>query len=323
MGQTKKTLVCHKGTTIASSPWIKNKLARDFDIENYDATAEYNPIDHVMVINRYEYDQVEWIEKQFQQRGFKTIKEYFWDSFPDEVPEVHGQNLHLRSTGGWPWIHAQLMNHYYNYNYQTTQSVDPDKFFLLLMNMKRDTRDQLFSQVTPYLHDCLYSYRGRGFTIADDELDADPHTVSQTYSNVAWYTATNFSLVAETLPLSSGRERLFVTEKTFKPIELSHPFVIYGNCGTLDYLHSLGFETFDHAIDESYDLANNVASRLQAIDTLLKTLYKEFKQGKTLFGDTESQRRIQRNYHRFHDSAAVDQLWQQQIVDVIQEFVDG
>ena len=118
-------------------------------------------------------------------------------------------------------------------------------------------------------------------------------------------------------------ERLFVTEKTFKPIELSHPFVIYGNRGTLEYLRGLEFETFDHAIDESYDLADNIETRLQAIDTVLNTLYQEFKQGKVLFGDAESRRRIQHNYHRFHDSNAVDQLWQQQIVDVIQEFVDG
>lgn len=320
MGQTKKILVCHKGTTIASSPWIKNKLANDFNVEHYDPTAEYNPADHVMVVNRYDYDQVEWLEKEFQQRGFKTVIEYFWDSFKDEVPEVHEQNLHLRSTG-WTWIHAHLMNRYYNYNYQTTQSVDPDKFFLLLMNMKRDTRDQLFSHVTPYLHDCLYSYRGQGFTIADDDPAADLHIVTQTYSNVAWYTATNFSLVAETLPWTS-KERLFVTEKTFKPIELSHPFIIYGNQGTLSYLHGLGFETFDHVIDESYDLAPNLSSRLKAIDAILKSLYQEFKQGKILFGDTESQRRIQHNYNRFHDTQAVDKLWQAQVVNVIQEFVD-
>ena len=319
MGQTKKTLVCHKGTTISGSPWIKNKLAIDFDIEDFNPLMDYSPADHVMVVNRYDYDQVEWLEKEFQQRGFKTIIEYFWDSDKNEVAEIHERNLHIRSTA-WTWMHAHLMNHYHDYNYPTKKTVEPDKFFLLLMNMKRDIRDQLFSHVTPYLHDCLYSYVGRGFFIADDELEADQQHVKQTYSNVSWYTATNFSLVAET-DISSGR--LHVTEKTFKPIELSHPFVVYGNRGTLGYLGSLGFQTFDHVIDESYDLADNVASRLQAINELLNTLYQEFKQGKILFGDAESQRRIQHNYHRFHDSAAVDQLWQQQIVDVIQEFVDG
>jgi hypothetical protein len=319
MAQTKKTLVCHNGTTIGSSPWIKNKLANDFDIEDYDPAKEYSAMEHVMIVNRYDYDQVEWLAKNFQQRGFKTIVEYFWDSFKDEGTEIHEQNLHLRSID-WCWIHAHLMNHYYSYEYQTTQSVCPDKFFLLLMNMKRDSRDQLFSHVTPYLDDSLYSYRGQGIAIANDDPSADLRTVTQTYSNVAWYTATNFSLVAETLPWTS-KERLFVTEKTFKPIELSHPFVIYGNQGTLTYLQGLGFETFDHILDESYDLEPNLQARLQSIDTVLKSLYQEFKQKKVLFGDAESQRRIQHNYNRFHDTQAVNKIWQTQVVDLIQEFI--
>lgn len=31
------------------------------------------------------------------------------------------------------------------------------------------------------------------------------------------------------------------------------PFIIVGNKGTLAHLHSLGFETFPHIFDESYD----------------------------------------------------------------------
>ena len=268
-----------------------------------------------MVTQRY--DQSQW-HVSFLQRGFKVIVEYFWDSFKDEVPVVQDQQLHIRARD-WSWIHSHLMNQHLDYNYQPPQSLSPDKFFLLLMNVTRDSRDQLFAQVSPYLDNSLYSYRGRGIAIAGD--DPSPgNLIVQTYSNTAWYNATNFSLVAETLPWT-GKERLFVTEKTFKPIELSHPFIIYGNQGTLNYLHGLGFETFDHILNESYDLAPNLPARLQAIDTVLRSLYNEFKQGKILFGDTESQRRIKHNYNRFHDSQAVNKLWQTQIVDVIQEFV--
>jgi hypothetical protein len=186
--------------------------------------------------------------------------------------------------------------------------------------MKRDTRDWLFDQVSPYLDDSLYSYRGQGIAIANDDPNADESTVAQTYSNTAWYNATNFSLVAETLPWT-GQERVFVSEKTFKPIELSHPFIIYGNQGTMAYLHGLGFETFDHIVDESYDLEPNLQSRLKSMNSVLGLLYQEFKQGKILFGDAESQRRIQHNYNRFHDGQAVNKLWQTQVVDVIQEFI--
>lgn len=34
---------------------------------------------------------------------------------------------------------------------------------------------------------------------------------------------------------------------------VGHPFIVYGNVGTLGYLKSLGYKTFDKWIDESYD----------------------------------------------------------------------
>jgi hypothetical protein len=34
---------------------------------------------------------------------------------------------------------------------------------------------------------------------------------------------------------------------------VGHPFMIYGNQGSLKYLKSLGFKTFSNWIDESYD----------------------------------------------------------------------
>jgi hypothetical protein len=315
MDQTKKTLVCCPGTTIFDVAWIKNKLFNDFDIECFDPTVDYDPAVHIMVTERY--NQSLW-HVPFLQRGFKVIVEYFWDNFENQPPITQGQELHIRAKD-WCWIHSHLMNQHRNYDYRPTQPLSPDKFFLLLMNMKRDTRDQLFNQVGPYLSDSLYSYRDRGITIEGD--DPSPgNLIMQTYSNTVWYNTTNFSLVAETLPWT-GVERVFVSEKTFKPIELSHPFIIYGNQGTLNYLHGLGFETFDHIIDDSYDLAPNLTARLQVIDTVLTSLYNEFKQGKILFGDAESQRRIKHNYNRFHDSQAVNKLWQTQVVDVIQEFI--
>lgn len=45
----------------------------------------------------------------------------------------------------------------------------------------------------------------------------------------------------------------FISEKTFKPIACSHPFVIFGNKGSLANLHIMGYKTFHPFIDESYD----------------------------------------------------------------------
>ena len=44
-----------------------------------------------------------------------------------------------------------------------------------------------------------------------------------------------------------------LTEKTFKPIANLQPFIIFGCPGSLKELRRLGYKTFGHVIDESYD----------------------------------------------------------------------
>jgi hypothetical protein len=64
------------------------------------------------------------------------------------------------------------------------------------------------------------------------------------------YERTFISLVTETL-VDDGT--LFFSEKVWKPIMVGHPFLLYGNQYSLRYLKSLGYQTFDRWIDESYD----------------------------------------------------------------------
>jgi hypothetical protein len=64
------------------------------------------------------------------------------------------------------------------------------------------------------------------------------------------YERTFISIVTETL-VDDGT--LFFSEKIWKPIMVGHPFMVYGNQGSLKYLKSLGFKTFSNWIDESYD----------------------------------------------------------------------
>ena len=75
-------------------------------------------------------------------------------------------------------------------------------------------------------------------------------------------------LVTETV--ATGR-RHHLTEKSFKPIALGMPFVIVGTRGSLEYLRSYGFRTFDDIWDESYDLADDDV-RIERIAELLKSL---------------------------------------------------
>lgn len=60
-------------------------------------------------------------------------------------------------------------------------------------------------------------------------------------------------LVFETFFDADGSGGTFVSEKTFKPLRHAQPFVIFGAPGTLQVLRDLGYRTFDHVLNNSYD----------------------------------------------------------------------
>jgi hypothetical protein len=52
---------------------------------------------------------------------------------------------------------------------------------------------------------------------------------------------------------SFSDDQCFISEKTFKPLIVGHPFIVFGNPNSLQYLRDMGYKTFDPWIDESYD----------------------------------------------------------------------
>ena len=64
------------------------------------------------------------------------------------------------------------------------------------------------------------------------------------------YERTFISLLTESL---ADDDTLFLSEKIWKPIMVGHPFIVYGNQHTLRHLKTMGYQTFDRWIDESYD----------------------------------------------------------------------
>lgn len=83
------------------------------------------------------------------------------------------------------------------------------------------------------------------------------------------YIDTYFSLITETVfyyPYS------FRTEKLWKPIVMGHPFIVAANQGYYRDLHNLGFKTFGHVIDESFDQIDNNHQRLERISEVVKDL---------------------------------------------------
>jgi hypothetical protein len=86
------------------------------------------------------------------------------------------------------------------------------------------------------------------------------------------YTDTWYSLVTETIfdyPYS------FRTEKIYKPILMSHPFVVAANRGYLRDLRDAGFQTFDSVIDESYDQIDCPTTRIKRIIETVRSISRD------------------------------------------------
>lgn len=80
-------------------------------------------------------------------------------------------------------------------------------------------------------------------------------------------------IVTETL-FQGDINNIFLTEKTFKPISLKMPFIVIGQPLTLKRLRELGYKTFSHLWDESYDEIFDPIQRMEKICDVVEQLSK-------------------------------------------------
>jgi hypothetical protein len=76
-------------------------------------------------------------------------------------------------------------------------------------------------------------------------------------------------LVAETL---FDTDKIYLTEKVFKPMVMSQPFILFAPPGSLQYLRDYGFQTFSNCWDESYDQETDSKKRMISIFSLINSL---------------------------------------------------
>ena len=79
------------------------------------------------------------------------------------------------------------------------------------------------------------------------------------------FTDSYCNIVLETHFDADGSGGAFLTEKTFKAIKHGQPFVVVGCPGSLSALRDLGYRTFDHAVDNSYDTIQDNTERWIAV----------------------------------------------------------
>ena len=113
-------------------------------------------------------------------------------------------------------------------------------------------------------------------------------------------------LITETV--ATGR-RHHITEKTFKPIAMGMPFVIVGTRGSLEYLRSYGFRTFDGIWDESYDQEDDNV-RTQRVATLLRELDALTTEAKQVLFE-QCYEIIEHNWNHFYGGGFEAVLWKE------------
>jgi len=167
----------------------------------------------------------------------------------------------------WFWLYEQ-----YGEPYLPCQSQSQvDKKFLCLMNNPHSHRQYLWQLLDHHgmLDQGIVSFRGRGIVLEDEP----PSPIDKWFDrviNTSWFGRTAISLVSETDVVRDSGQTPWLTEKTTKCLMMQHPFLLQGQPGSLDLLHSFGFETFPELWDESYNLECDWQRRTQQLIKIVK-----------------------------------------------------
>lgn len=189
-----------------------------------------------------------------------------------------------------------------------------EKTFLCLNNILRQSRIDLLEYMLKYdlLKETYYSFIGtsRGTTSTSELVDilqttdrypnivnnrnilplllsgGELWTAGLIDEDVVFYENSYFSVVTETLfydALTSPFPGIgqvdsitgaMITEKTYKPIIMKHPFILLARPHTLKLLRERGYKTFSPFIDESYDEILDDKLRLKAVADEINRLTK-------------------------------------------------
>jgi hypothetical protein len=190
------------------------------------------------------------------------------------------------------WNHAILSLDWFRYANHIQISKNPTKKFLIYNRAWSGTREYRlkFADLLVEYNLLDHCQTSVGFT------DQNIHYTKHKFHNANWqpqhalenyfnpnltastnsadfsiedYTNTDIEVVLETL---FDDDRLHLTEKSLRPIACGQPFILAATHGSLEYLQSYGFKTFDTVFDESYDAIEDPKKRLQAIVLLLQQI---------------------------------------------------
>ena len=284
--------------------YMQSLFEPHFQICKFDSAADPTSIyviDFLELHNTHDNTVQQWIQ-QLAESGCKVLINNLWEQVDTKYTWAH----YLSNTN-WFWYNESLWYDQLGYlNYHPNKTYQQLAF--MPINIHKDWRDRVVEQLAPELDRMLYSYQDK--TLPNDIPRRHVHW--QRYFNPDWYNSTYFSLVVETTEQLPDTGIPFVTEKSFKPMALQHPFQIQGAPGILQYIQSQGFVTYDNLFDESYDLLSG-ADRLLKIQQNLREFVQEPYTVETI-------QRIEHNHARFFDHTLVCQRIRDEIINPLLEY---
>lgn len=308
-----KLLLHNDDRTSFSHDHIQSLLSKYFDLVIWQPGIHYSR-DHILVVDSFKLrrlPRITWYQ-QYTARGYRMIVDNMWEiasfvaeRFPDDISRSH-----VMQNTNWFWYNESLQ--YITQGLHTyTPSKTYEKLAFMPMRVERSHRREMVIRLSSVLDQLIWSFNVHGRQLPGDlELD---HENYQRHFNPAWYDHTHFSIVAES---QVNNPEMFVTEKTFKPMAFWHPFVIMGQQGLLNYLHTQGFETFDNLFDESYDQEPDWMIRLQkVIDTIKNYTPAPY--------DKLTQQKLAHNHNLFFDQAVVHDRFVKEIIEPIIHYAES
>jgi len=321
MTTTKIKLLHHptEDTNLSSAANNLTKVVNQyFDVIYYEPGVHYNPADTVLVVRQYNIDP--WWQP-FVDKGFKMIIDNV-----TEVPEVM-RDLWAPATPTPKPVPASAMV-LQSPNFFRCE--DPSKWLqsgydqykpqrkllykaLLLMNCKKSHRTQLVKKLGTQLDQCVWSYVEQGKQLNHTDVSNTLNSWDR-YLNPDWFDQCCVSIVAESLAEPPVNRVPFITEKTWKPVAMQHPFMIVGEPGTLQHLHSLGFETFENLWPEDYDTTQSTSLRInQVVENLAQYNIAPL--------DQLTLQKLEHNRNHLFNRKIIHQLVLDEIINPVLEYV--
>ena len=192
------------------------------------------------------------------------------------------------------WSHAMIALDWFRFAKYVDQKKSINKKFLIYNRAWSGTREYRLKFLELLANSNLQNYCK--LTISPVDQDSDVHYSLHNFKNSLWspnltledyfptnyvssdcsadfelsdYEQTDIEVVLETLFDDS---RIQLTEKSLRPIACGQPFILASTVGSLKYLRSYGFKTYESVWNEDYDKISDPIKRLHAIVNLMNDI---------------------------------------------------